>query len=233
MLWWFYPSEADVLNVNVKRDILPRQTLTLLFLWTDSSHFNINLLFLFTIISEAKWSQNVLTNVNTGLTFIFHHLFIRLDSHEGAKRNNIFFLFSLRNSEKYFFVLKQARNIWALPICRRVWVDRFVQLYSDRFIAEFSVIVDEAISHLKFIVSSNLWGELCLVRKYSENDLWHLFVSELGGGISLALTPQSPLLRPETTPTTSTHSFCHWHSNTNILWRQPTSAYYSLASQAD
>ena len=30
-------------------------------------------------------------------------------------------------------------------------VDRFSQLYSDRFIVEFSVIVDEAISHLKFM----------------------------------------------------------------------------------
>ena len=31
-------------------------------------------------------------------------------------------------------------------------VDRFGQLCSDRFMAEFSVIVDEAISHLEFIV---------------------------------------------------------------------------------
>ena len=35
------------------------------------------------------------------------------------------------------------------------YVDRFPQLYSDRFIVEFSVIVDEAISHLKFMFGTS------------------------------------------------------------------------------
>ena len=37
------------------------------------------------------------------------------------------------------------------------YIDRFPQLYSDRFIVEFSVIVDEAISHalLKFMFGTS------------------------------------------------------------------------------
>ena len=35
------------------------------------------------------------------------------------------------------------------------YVDRYPQLYSDRFIVEFSVIVDEAISHLKFMFGTS------------------------------------------------------------------------------
>ena len=56
------------------------------------------------------------------------------------------------------------------------YVDRYPQLYSDRFIVEFSVIVDEAISHLKFMFGTSAHLALAiphhsLIQKYlhSEN----------------------------------------------------------------
>ena len=54
------------------------------------------------------------------------------------------------------------------------YVARYPQLYSDRFIVEFSVIVDEAISHLKFMFGTSAHPEHShhsLIQKYvhSEN----------------------------------------------------------------
>ena len=44
------------------------------------------------------------------------------------------------------------------------YVDRYPQLYSDRFIVEFSVIVDEAISHLKFMFGTSAHPELAIAQ---------------------------------------------------------------------
>ena len=49
------------------------------------------------------------------------------------------------------------------------YVDRFPQLYSDRFIVEFSVIVDEAISHLEF-----MFGTLAHPGAHQSTTIYHL-----------------------------------------------------------